>query len=111
MQTRKLAAGSKIHECNQEALYGPAQVERTEPVVEMGVLYQPGVPTPMEGTFSIEPIVVDGLVAQTGGGSLGSPLQMIKLSAWDPEPVSCKYTGLRFVSKKALAYAAQRAAT
>lgn len=44
--------------------------------------YEAGVPSPMESTLSIEPIVVDGTVAKTGGGPLGHPIQFIKLSAW-----------------------------
>lgn len=98
----------------------------------MGVRYEAGVPSPMEGAYYHEPIVVDGLVAKTGGGGLGCPVQYIKLSAWcaarrarpvarlatrrpvlcprrDPTPVECKYSGLRFVSKKALDYAAKSA--
>jgi len=77
------------------------------------LLGAPGVPSPMEGaTTTFEPIVVDGLVVKTGGDQdgqnkgLGAPVQYIKLSPWDPTPVECNYTGLRFVSKKALAYAA-----
>jgi len=61
----------------------------------------------MEGTLSFEPIVVDGLVAKTGGGSLGPPVQYIKLSPSNPTPVACNYTGLRFVSKQALEHAAK----
>ena len=120
-----------MHEVSQETVYGPAEVERTEEKLEMGVLYAPGVPSPMEGAHYNEPIVVDGLVAKTGGDGLGCPVQYIKLSAWyaplppgkilrtrplpcsslsfgscrDPTPVECKYSGLRFVSKKAINYA------
>eukprot|EP00316_Scyphosphaera_apsteinii_P026109 CAMPEP_0119309234 /NCGR_PEP_ID=MMETSP1333-20130426/14350_1 /TAXON_ID=418940 /ORGANISM="Scyphosphaera apsteinii, Strain RCC1455" /LENGTH=124 /DNA_ID=CAMNT_0007313171 /DNA_START=40 /DNA_END=414 /DNA_ORIENTATION=+ len=104
---RALAGPISVHTCDETALIGAASVKRTEPKLEMGVFYPPHVPSPMEGTFSIEPIVVDGLVAKTGGGALGSPLQMIKLSPWDPTPKACKYTGLRFVSKQALEYAAR----
>ena len=69
---------------NQEEIYGPSEVARTDERLEMGVLYPPGVPSPMEGAYYNEPIVVDGLVAKTGGGNngLGNPIQYIKLSAW-----------------------------
>lgn len=146
---------------DQEKIFGPSSVDRTETMIEMGVAYAPGVPSPMEGaTTTFEPIVVDGLVVKTGGGAgrnggghgagLGCPVQYIKLSAWcapaafsmpvdpshapppahvalplctssvlcphphrhcrdvtgrDPTPVECNYTGLRFVSKQALAAA------
>lgn len=96
-----------VHEVSQETVYGPSEVARTEDKLEMGVLYAPGVPSPMEGAHYNEPIVVDGLVAKTGGAALGCPVQYIKLSAWDPTPVECKYSGLMFVSKKALDYAAK----
>ena len=105
--SRALAGPAKVHECDVEAIHGTSSVARAEPMKEMGVLYQPGQPSPLEGTLSIETIVVDGLVAQTGGGSLGSPKQMIKLSPHDPTPTVCKYTGLRFVSKQALEHAAR----
>jgi NADH dehydrogenase (ubiquinone) Fe-S protein 6 len=95
LRPRQLAGAAKVHVCDQEDLIGASAVARDAAVIEMGVRYEPGVPSPMEGTFSIEPIVVDGLVAKTGGGSIGSPLQMIKLCQFDPTPVACKYTGLR----------------
>jgi len=107
---RGMAGPVKVHFEDQEQLYGPSEVARTEPKIEMGVRYEAGVPSPMEGAHYNEPIVVDGLVAKTGGEfnrGLGSPVQYIKLSAWDPTPVECKYTGLLFVSKKALEYAAK----
>lgn len=105
---RNLAGPVSVTEIDQETIMGPSSVERTETTIEMGVAYAPGVPSPMEGaTTTFEPIVVDGLVVKTGGAALGCPVQYIKLSAWDPTPVDCKYSGLRFVSKKALAYAAK----
>lgn len=112
---RGMAGAVKVTTINQEEIYGPATVDRTHDIIEMGVAYAPGVPSPMEGaTTTFEPIVIDGLVVKTGGSSefgrgLGCPVQYIKLSAWDTTPVDCKYTGLRFVSKKALAYAAKKA--
>ena len=105
--SRALAGPTTVHDCDVEVIHGTAAVERTDPKLEMGVLYEPGVPSPLEGTLSVEPIVVDGLVAKTGGGALGSPLQMIQLSPTDPTPKVCKYTALRFVSKQALEYAAR----
>ena len=133
-----MAGPVKVHFASQEEVYGPAEVARTEAKIEMGVRYEAGVPSPMEGAYYNEPIVVDGLVAKTGGDGLGCPVQYIKLSAWcargaaappvaqrtrrvagalpssrarrDPTPVECKYSGLRFVSKKALAYAASQEA-
>ena len=106
--SRGLAGPVKILEVSQEDVYGPATVERTEAKIEMGVRYEAGVPSPMEGAHFNPPIVVDGLVAKTGGEGLGCPVQYIKLSAWDPTPVECKYSGLMFVSQKALDYAASQ---
>ncbi len=83
---RALAGAVKVHACDVDAYDGPAGVERTEPKLEMGVLYAPGVPSPSEGVNSIEPIVVDGLVATTGGDVGGSPLHTIKLCAWYARP-------------------------
>ena len=77
-----MAGAIKVHEANQEEVVGPAMVARTEAKIEMGVRYEAGVPSPMEGAHFNEPIVVDGLVAKTGGGALGCPVQYIKLSAW-----------------------------
>lgn len=88
---RGLAGPAKIHVVNQEdlSLSGPASVDREEGIIEMGVAYAPGVPSPMEGaTTTFEPIVVDGLVVKTGGDQdgqnkgLGAPVQYIKLSPW-----------------------------
>merc|ERR1719310_2441332 len=88
--TRGLAGPAKVHEVSQEDFYGPSEVARTEAKIEMGVRYEAGVPSPMEGAYHHEPIVVDGLVARTGGSALGCPVQYIKLSAWDTTPVECK---------------------
>ena len=78
-----MAGAVKVLEVDQEVVYGPSSVERTEPIIEMGVRYEAGVPSPMEGaTTTFEPIVVDGLVAKTGGSALGCPVQYIKLSSW-----------------------------
>lgn len=107
---RGMAGAVKVHEVDQETLYGPSEVARTEERLEMGVRYAPGVPSPMEGAYYHEPIVVDGLVAKTGGGGLGCPVQYLKLSKWDTTPVECKYTGVRFVSKQALDYVARNGA-
>ena len=109
---RKLAGPVSVHICDQEEYHGPSEVARTEAKIEMGVRYEAGVPSPMEGAYHHEPIVVDGLVARTGGGGsgLGCPVQYYKLSKWDTTPVECKYTGMRFVSKQALDYQARQAA-
>ena len=79
---RGLAGPVKVHEVSQEDYFGPSEVARTEAKIEMGVRYEAGVPSPMEGAYHNEPIVVDGLVAKTGGDGLGCPVQYIKLSAW-----------------------------
>ena len=130
-----MAGAVKVLEVDQEEFMGPATVARSEVKIEMGVRYEAGVPSPMEGAYHHEPIVVDGLVAKTGGSALGCPVQYIKLSAWcvlaqicsllsvpcahspwvraalpiarDPTPVECKYSGMRFVSKSALDYVAK----
>ena len=71
VQARQMGGTVKVHACDQEALVGASEVARTEAVVEMGVRYEAGVPTPAEGTNSIEPIPDrgrgrrhDGLVAR-----------------------------------------------
>lgn len=143
-----MAGPAKVLVVPESPFYGPSVVPRTESFIEMGVRYEPGVPSPMESVLSHEPIVVDGLMAMTGGGALGFPKQFIKLSATcappfapraaasrafglpapphlmqqvkptrlpppflrprrDPAPVACTYSGLRFVSKQALDYAAR----
>uniref|UniRef100_A0A7S0IND8 Zinc finger CHCC-type domain-containing protein n=1 Tax=Calcidiscus leptoporus TaxID=127549 RepID=A0A7S0IND8_9EUKA len=106
--SRALAGPAKVHDCDIDVLKGPSSVARTTAKLDAGVLYPPGVPSPMESTSSIEPIVVDGLVAKTGGDPLGSPLHYIKLCPRDTTPTACKYTGLRFVSKQALEHAAAK---
>ena len=57
---RGMAGAIKVHDCDIQAYDGPGKVERTEPLHEMGVLYQAGVPSPMESTHAIDVIVVDG---------------------------------------------------
>eukprot|EP00967_Tisochrysis_lutea_P050106 scaffold61539_cov32-Tisochrysis_lutea.AAC.1 len=76
-----MAGPAKVLVVPQAPFDGPASVERKEPVIEMGVRYEAGVPSPMESVLSQEPIVVDGLMTMTGGGALGFPKQFIKLSA------------------------------
>ena len=63
---RGMAGPAKVHAVDQEApeFLGPSEVARTEAKIEMGVRYEAGVPSPMEGAYYHEPIVVDGLVAQ-----------------------------------------------
>ena len=83
--SRGLAGPVSVAEVNQEDVYGPSTVERTDTIIEMGVAYAPGVPSPMEGAHKVEPIVIDGLVVKTGGKQnigLGGPVQYIKLSSW-----------------------------
>ena len=79
---RGMAGPAKVLEVSQEDIYGPATVERDVAKIEMGVRYEAGVPSPMEGAHYNDPIVVDGLIAKTGGEGLGCPVQYIKLSAW-----------------------------
>ncbi|KAL3907634.1 MAG: hypothetical protein SGPRY_010102 [Prymnesium sp.] len=87
----------------------PAKVGRSVALEEMGVLYQPGVPSPMESIQSIPPIEIDGFVAKCdgGGGPLGHPVEFIKVPAFSRthEGVlragECKYCGMRFVSRQA----------
>ena len=67
VQARQMGGTVKVHACDQEALVGASEVARTEAVVEMGVRYEAGVPTPAEGTNSIEPIVVDSTTASSLG--------------------------------------------
>ena len=81
-RARMMGGAVKVYDCDVAAVKGPSGVERTEPLHEMGVLYQPGVPSPMESTHDIDVIVVDGLHAKTGGEPLGSPVHYIKLSSW-----------------------------
>mmetsp|Transcript_17364 Transcript_17364/g.56904 ORF Transcript_17364/g.56904 Transcript_17364/m.56904 type:complete len:130 (+) Transcript_17364:17-406(+) len=101
---RAMAGGGKPLVVPESPFDGPAEgsLARSEPIVEMGVRYEAGSPSPMESILSQEPIVVDGLLAVTGGGALGFPKQFIKLKPDDPTPVACTYSGLRFVSKQAL---------
>ena len=107
---RGMAGPVSVHEVSQEDYVGPSEVARAEAKIEMGVRYEAGVPSPMEGAYYHEPIVVDGLIAKTGGEGLGCPVQYIKLNKYDPTPVECKYSGLRFVSKYALDYVARKEA-
>ena len=98
-----MAGGGKPLVVPESPFDGPAEgsLARSEPMVEMGVRYEAGSPSPMESILSQDPIVVDGLLAVTGGGALGFPKQFIKLKPDDPTPVACTYSGLRFVSKQA----------
>lgn len=138
-----MAGDAKILVLPQAPFEGPTTVARSESLIEMGVRYEPGVPSPMESVLSKPPIVVDGNMVLTGGGALGFPKQFIKLSASyaaapcqpeprrarargcgasaprladaprhcccrrDPTPLSCTYSGLRFVSQQALDHAAR----
>lgn len=182
-RARGMASGGKVHEVPEASITAyPDKTVRTEPLIEMGVRYEVGSASPQESVLSIEPIVVDGLKAKTGGGPLGHPVEYIRLSPWcarlplarvgpraqaetipphphsprpprpaclpqlprrslqpttlpplplpppppfcpaqrpsaaiaapcarDPTPVTCKYSGLRFVSKQALEFAANEA--
>eukprot|EP00871_Galdieria_phlegrea_P003728 jgi/Galph1/4356/GphlegSOOS_G2949.1 len=53
----------------------------------------------MELISKVPPTVVDGVVAACngGGGPLGHPIEYIRLEA--PYPATCKYCGLRYVSR------------
>lgn len=139
VQVRGLAGPTKVQITELTDVIAPAEVERSEPLLEMGVLYPPGKASPMESVLNDPPIVVDGVMVKTGGGPTGHPIEYIRLSAWcahsrcfppypslsagcsedlivprpptrrlgrDPTPVACKYSGMQFVSKQALDYAA-----
>lgn len=91
-------------------MIAPYEVARTESLHEMGVLYPPGTPSPMEAVLADGPVIVDGVMAKTGGGPTGHPIEYIRLSQYDPTPVSCKYSGIEFVSQLALDYVANKVA-
>ena len=78
----RLASAAAPQELDLTVHEGPAAVARAEGVLEMGVLYPPGVPTPLECVNSIQPISVTGTVAKCdgGGGPLGHPVEFIKLN-------------------------------
>jgi len=86
----------------------PGGVLRTEPMEEMGVLYQAGVPSPKECIEAIPPVEIDGFLAKCdgGGGPLGHPIEYIKVPAFSREHEGvrrageCKYCGMRFVSRQ-----------
>ena len=96
---RGMAGSAEPENVDLSVFKGPTGVARTESLLEMGVLYAPGVPSPSESVNSVEPIKVHGLVARCdgGGGALGHPVEFIKLSRTG-EPAVCKYCQLRFVS-------------
>ena len=81
---RRLAGAAKVVDVGDGStkLTGPSVVARDAPLVEMGVRYEPHTPSPMESVLADKPIVVDGLMVQTGGGDLGFPKQYIRLSSW-----------------------------
>eukprot|EP00320_Phaeocystis_rex_P014799 CAMPEP_0119058066 /NCGR_PEP_ID=MMETSP1178-20130426/2422_1 /TAXON_ID=33656 /ORGANISM="unid sp, Strain CCMP2000" /LENGTH=179 /DNA_ID=CAMNT_0007038959 /DNA_START=39 /DNA_END=578 /DNA_ORIENTATION=- len=110
LRMRGMAGAVKVQETGLADVIAPSEVARTEPLHEMGVLYPPGTPSPMEAVLADPPIIVDGLLAKTGGGPTGHPIEYIRLSAYDPTPVSCKYSGIQFVSKHALDHMARKAA-
>lgn len=100
----------KVSETGLLDVIAPYEVARTEPLHEMGVLYPPGTPSPMEAVLADGPVIVDGVMAKTGGGPTGHPIEYIRLSQYDPTPVSCKYSGIEFVSQLALDYVANKVA-
>ncbi len=60
--------------------------------------------TPQEMIHEIPPIVVDGWTAVCDGGDpyLGHPVIYMQLNKTDPQkPETCKYCGLKFISKHA----------
>lgn len=110
LRVREMSGPVKVSETGLLDVIAPYEVERTEPLHEMGVLYPPGVPSPMEAVLADGPVIVDGVMAKTGGGPTGHPIEYIRLSQYDPTPVSCKYSGIEFVSQLALDYVANKAA-
>ena len=79
---RGLAGPTKVQITELDDVMAPFEVERDEPLLEMGVLYPPGKGSPMESVLSEPPIVVDGVMVKTGGGPTGHPIEYIRLSAW-----------------------------
>ena len=110
LRVREMSGPVKVSETGLLDVIAPYEVARTEPLHEMGVLYPPGVPSPMEAVLADGPVIVDGVMAKTGGGPTGHPIEYIRLSQYDPTPVSCKYSGIEFVSQLALDYVANKAA-
>ena len=110
LQVREMGGAVKVSETGLHDVIAPYEVERTEPLHEMGVLYPPGTPSPMEAVLADGPVIVDGVMAKTGGGPKGHPIEYIRLSAYDPTPVACKYSGIEFVSRLALDHVARKAA-
>ena len=82
LQVRGLAGPTKVQITELDDVMAPFEVERDEPLLEMGVLYPPGKGSPMESVLSEPPIVVDGVMVKTGGGPTGHPIEYIRLSAW-----------------------------
>ena len=80
-----MAGAVKVFEADQESpeFMGPSEVARTEAKIEMGVRYEAGVPSPMEGAYYHEPMVVDGLVAVTRGLGAGLALVLAGLEPRD----------------------------
>ena len=102
LRVREMSGPVKVSETGLLDVIAPYEVARTEPLHEMGVLYPPGTPSPMEAVLADGPVIVDGVMAKTGGGPTGHPIEYIRLSQYDPTPVSCKYSGIEFVSQLAL---------
>ena len=110
LRVREMGGAVKVSETGLHDVIAPYEVERTEPLHEMGVLYPPDTPSPMEAVLADGPVIVDGVMAKTGGGPKGHPIEYIRLSAYDPTPVACKYSGIEFVSRLALDHVARKAA-
>ena len=110
LRVREMSGPVKVSETGLLDVIAPYEVARTEPLHEMGVLYPPGTPSPMEAVLADGPVIVDGVMAKTGGGPTGHPIEYIRLSQYDPTPVSCKYSGIEFVSQLALDYVANKVA-
>ena len=77
---------------------GPPAVQREEPLLEMGVLYPPGVPSPSESIESIPPILVHGTIAKCdgGGGPLGHPVEYIRLPRRAAAPAPARNSAAKF---------------
>ena len=110
VRVREMSGPVKVSETGLLDVIAPYEVARTEPLHEMGVLYPPGTPSPMEAVLADGPVIVNGVMAKTGGGPTGHPIEYIRLSQYDPTPVSCKYSGIEFVSQLALDYVANKVA-
>ena len=63
LRVREMGGAVKVSETGLHDVIAPYEVERTEPLHEMGVLYPPGTPSPMEAVLADGPVIVDGVMA------------------------------------------------